>query len=95
MSLLLSYTAMHCVPSCSCCHCLYLVPVQECEAAAPPGLWDEAGIRKLGAREGFRALILSLWDPDQRRYVPLPEYAWLDRLLAPEQYSKEASGKLQ
>jgi omega-6 fatty acid desaturase (delta-12 desaturase) len=68
--------------------------MRECEAAAPPGLWDEAGIRKLGACEGFRALILSLWDPDQRRYVPLPEWSWLDRLLAPELYSKEASGKL-
>jgi hypothetical protein len=66
------------------------VPAQECEAAAPPGLWDEAGIRKLGAREGFRALILSLWDPDQRRYVPFPEWAWLDKLLVPDCY-KEAS----
>jgi hypothetical protein len=39
-------------------------------------------VRKLGARDGFRALVLSLWDADARCYVPLPEWAWLDRMLA-------------
>jgi hypothetical protein len=38
-------------------------------------------VQKLTAREGFRCLVLSLWDPDQRCYVPFPEWAWLDRLL--------------
>jgi hypothetical protein len=54
---------------------------QECEESAPPGLWEAAGVRKLTSRDGFRALVLSLWDPDQRCYVPFPEWAWLDRLL--------------
>lgn len=39
-------------------------------------------MRKLDWRDGCCALLLSLWDPDQRAYVPFPEYAWLDRLLA-------------
>jgi len=58
--------------------------MKECEESAPPGLWDAVGIRKLTARDGFRAMVLSLWDPEQRRYVPFPEWAWLESLLAPK-----------
>jgi hypothetical protein len=59
-----------------------LCGTQECHDSAPPGLWEAAGVHTLTAREGFRCLLLSLWDPDQRCYVPFPEWAWLDRLLA-------------
>jgi len=60
---------------------------QECEESAPPGLWEAAGIRKLTARDGFRALVLSLWDPEQRCYVAFPEWQWLERQLAPPKTS--------
>jgi len=56
--------------------------MKECEMSAPPGLWEAVGVRKLTARDGWRALVLSLWDPEKRRYVPFPEWAWLERLLA-------------
>jgi len=64
---------------------MILLTTQECEESAPTGLWEAVGIRKLTWRDGCRVLLLSLWDPDQRRYVPFPEWAWLERLLAPQQ----------
>lgn len=45
-------------------------------------MWEAAGVRPLTTRDGFRALIQSLWDADQRCYVPWPEWEWLDKLLA-------------
>jgi len=59
--------------------------LQECVESAPPGLWTAAGVRSLTARDGFRALLLSLWDPEQRCYVAFPEWQWLDDWLAGHQ----------
>lgn len=75
------------------CVCLWPFShrTQECEESAPPGLWEAAGVRKLTARDGFRALVLSLWDPDQRRYVPFPAWRHVDALLAPELYESTKS----
>lgn len=39
-------------------------------------------MRKLSARDRFRSMLFSLWDTDARCYVPFPEWAWLDRMLA-------------
>lgn len=69
------------MPACPCLH------AQECEASAPPGLWAACGVRKLKAREGLRALVLSMWDPEGRCYVPFPEWAWLDNLLKPPSHA--------
>jgi hypothetical protein len=40
-------------------------------------------VQKLGAREGFHALLLSLWDPQQRCYVPFPAWQWAADMLTP------------
>jgi len=55
--------------------------LKACQDALPASVWEAAGVRKVGARDGFRAMIMSLWDADTRCYVPFPEWAWLDRLL--------------
>jgi len=55
--------------------------LKACHHAAPTRFWEAAGVYKLTARDGWRTLVLSLWDPEQQRYVPFPEWAWLDRLL--------------
>jgi hypothetical protein len=44
-------------------------------------VWEAAGVRKLSAHDGFRSMLLSLWDTDARCYVPFPEWAWLDKIL--------------
>jgi hypothetical protein len=64
------------LPACLAC------TLQACHNSAPPGLWDKLGVRQLAGRDGFRCLVLSLWDADQRCYVPFPEWGGLDRLLA-------------
>jgi hypothetical protein len=57
-------------------------PLQACHESAPAGLWEAVGVQKLGAREGVHALLLSLWDPQQRCYVPFPAWKWATDLLA-------------
>lgn len=59
----------------------------------PPGLLEEIGVRKLGARDGLRSLVLSLWDPEAQCYAPFPEWAWLHRLLAPHPNKQQRVGR--
>jgi len=65
-------------------HITVSVPVQECHESAPPGLWEELSVTTLTWRTACHSIILSLWDPNVQRFVPFPEWLWLERLLMPE-----------
>jgi hypothetical protein len=63
--------------------------MQECELSVPAEFWQAAGVHKISGREAFRSMLLSLWDPEQRCYVPFPAWAWLYRMLAPAPQKSE------
>jgi hypothetical protein len=87
MLLLLLLLCCFCLAVCmllSCPPCPLLSPLapvlppctQECHDSAPAGTWEALGVWKLQAVDGFHTMFLSLWDPQQRCYVPFPAWKW-------------------